>query len=207
MLTFAGLSAFAVFLGIASIGFLFLIVSFASGELFEHGDLVGHDADFHGDVHGGPGVSILSTRILSVFITAFGGFGAIGIHLGHSIEVSTALGVAGGLVFGTIIYLFASFLFSQQASSEVRVSDLAGSIAQVSVAIPKAGVGQVRCTLGESVVEKIARSQDGGEIPANTLVKIEAVVGETVVVRRAEWRKMERRKSKFETRKWKLESG
>jgi hypothetical protein len=186
MLTFAGLSAFAVFLGIASIGFLFLVVSFVSGELFEHGDLAGHDADFHGDVHGGPGVSIFSTRILSVFITAFGGFGAIGIHLGHSTEVSTVIGVAGGLVFGTIIYLFASFLFSQQASSEIRVSDLAGSIAQVSVAIPRAGVGQIRCTLGESVVEKIARSQDGEQIPINTLVKIEAIVGETVVVRRAE---------------------
>ena len=186
MLLFAGFSAFAVFLGIASIGFLFLVVSFVSGELFEHGDLAGHDADFHGDVHGGPGVSILSTRILSVFITAFGGFGAIGIHLGHSTEVSTAIGVAGGLVFGTIIYLFASFLFSQQASSEIRVSDLAGNIAQVSVAIPRAGVGQIRCTLGESVVEKIARSQDGEQIPINTLVKIEAVVGETVVVRRAE---------------------
>ena len=55
MLTFAGFSAFAVFLGIASIGFLFLVVSFVSGELFEHGDLAGHDADFHGDVHGGAG--------------------------------------------------------------------------------------------------------------------------------------------------------
>ncbi len=186
MLLFAGLSAFAVFLGIASIGFLFLIVSFASGELFEHGDLTGHDADFHGDVHGGAGVSIFSTRIVSVFITAFGGFGAIGIHLGHSIEVSTAMGLGGGLVFGTIIYLFASFLFSQQASSDVRVSDLAGRTAQVSVSIPKAGVGQVRCTLGESVLEKIARSQDGEPIPVNALVKIEAIVGETVVVRRAE---------------------
>jgi len=186
MLTFAGLSAFAVFLGIASIGFLILVVSFLSGELFEHGDLAGHDADFHGDVHGGPGVSIFSTRILSVFVTAFGGFGAIGIHLGHSTEVSTVMGVVGGLVFGTLIYLFASFLYSQQASSEVRVSDLAGVVAQVSVAIPKGGLGQVRCTLGESVVEKIARSQDGEPIPANSLVKIEAVVGETVVVRRAE---------------------
>ena len=39
MLLFAGFSAFAVFLGIASIGFLFLVVSFAPGELFEHGDL------------------------------------------------------------------------------------------------------------------------------------------------------------------------
>jgi membrane protein implicated in regulation of membrane protease activity len=186
MWTFAGLSAFAVFLGIASIGFLILVVSFLSGELFEHGDLAGHEADFHGDLHGEAGVSILSTRILSVFVTAFGGFGAIGIHLGYSTELSTVIGVAGGLVFGTIIYLFASFLFSQQASSEVRVSDLAGSIAQVTVAIPRAGVGQIRCAMGESVVEKIARSQDGEQIPLNTLVKIEAIVGETVVVRRAE---------------------
>ena len=186
MLLVAGFSAFAVFLGIASIGFLVLVVSFLSGELFDHGDLAGHDADFHGDVHGGPGVSIFSSRILSVFVTAFGGFGAIGIHLGHSIEVSTIWGGTGGLIFGTIIYLFASFLYSQQASSEVRVSDLAGSTALVSVSIPKAGVGQVRCTLGESVVDKIARSQDGEPIPANTVVKIEAVLGETVVVRRAE---------------------
>jgi len=186
MLLAAGFSAFAVFLGIASIGFLILVVSFLSGELFDHGDLAGHDADFHGDVHGGGGVSIFSTRILSVFVTAFGGFGAIGIHLGYGIEVSTAMGVAGGLLFGTIIYLFASFLYSQQASSEVRVSDLTGNTAQVSVAIPKAGVGQVRCRLGESLVDKIARSQDGEEIPANTVVKIEAVIGETVVVRRAE---------------------
>jgi membrane protein implicated in regulation of membrane protease activity len=96
------------------------------------------------------------------------------------------MGVAGGLVFATIIYLFASFLYSQQASSDVRVSDLVGVVAQVSVSIPKAGVGQVRCTLGESVVDKIARSQDGEQVPVNTLVRIEAVVGETVVVRRAE---------------------
>jgi len=68
----------------------------------------------------------------------------------------------------------------------VRVSDLTGSTAQVSVAIPKAGLGQVRCTVGESVVEKIARSHDSEPIAINTLVKIEAVVGETVVVRRAE---------------------
>lgn len=186
MLLVVKFSAFAVFLGIASIGFLFLVVSFLFGELFGHGDVAGHDADFHGDVQAEAGVSIFSTRVLSVFVTAFGGFGAIGIHLGYGTGVSTALGVAGGLVFGAIIYLFASFLFSQQASSEVRVSDLAGGTAQVSVAIPKGGVGQVRCTLGESVVEKIARSQNGEQIPVNTLVRIEAVVGETVVVRRAE---------------------
>lgn len=184
----AGFSAFAIFLGIASIGFLFLLASFVFGELFGHGDLGGHDADLHGgDVHGDiHGVSFFSTRVLSVFVTAFGGFGAIGIHLGYRIEVATAIGLVGGVIFGGLIYLFAGFLYSQQASSDIRVSELVGRTAQVSVAIPKGGVGQVRCALGESVVEKIARAQDGNEIPSNTAVKIESVLGETVVVKRAE---------------------
>lgn len=181
-----GISAFTIFLAIAAIGFVFLVISFLFGEIFGHGDFGGHDADFHGD-HGGDGhgVSFFSTRILSVFITAFGGFGAIAVHLGYRIEISTGIGLLGGLVFGALIYLFASFLYSQQASSDIRVSELVGRTAQVSVAIPPNGLGQIRCSLGESVVEKIARAYDGDAIPANTLVKIDSIVGETVLVRRA----------------------
>jgi membrane protein implicated in regulation of membrane protease activity len=171
MLILLSFSAFGIFLGIASLGFFFLLFSLVAGDLFGHGD-----------IHGG--VSFFSSRVLSVFITAFGGFGAIGIHLGYSIEISTLLGLVGGAVFGGIIYLFASFLFSQQASSNIRTSDLVGGTAQVTVAIPKAGVGRVRITMGESVVEKIAQAQDGAGIPANTLVIIEKIVGETVLVRR-----------------------
>jgi hypothetical protein len=178
-----GFSAFAIFLGIAAIGFFFLIFSLLFGEFLGHADLDGHDADFHGEIHG---VSFFSTRVLSVFVTAFGGFGAIGIHLGYGVGASTGMGLAGGLFFGAIIYLFAAFLFSQQASSDVRQSDLVGKTAQVSVAIPRAGLGQVRCVLGENALEKIARSADGEEIPVNTSVTIQAIVGETCVVRRAE---------------------
>lgn len=181
--------AFAIFLAIAAIGFLFLVLSFAFGELFGHGDFGGHDADVHGDVHGDlhgdHGVSFFSTRVLSVFITAFGGFGGIGVHLGYRIEIATGLGLVGGIVFGTLIYLFASFLYSQQASSDVRVGELVGRTAEVTVAIPPNGLGQVRCSLGESIVEKIARAHDGDAIPANTVVKIDSIVGETVLVRRA----------------------
>lgn len=177
-------SAFALFLGIAAVGFLFLVFSFLFGEIFGHADLGGHDAGLPDDLHGG--VSFFSTRVLSVFVTAFGGFGAIGIHLGYGTGTSTAIGLGGGVFFGAIIYLFASFLYSQQASSELRVADLVGSTAQVSVAIPKGGVGQIRCRVGETVVEKIARAQGGDEIPAHTLVKVEAIVGETCLVRPAE---------------------
>jgi len=178
-----GISAFTVFLGIAAIGFVFLVVSFLFGEIFGHGDIGAHDPgvhDVHGDAHG---VGIFSTRVLSVFVTAFGGFGAIGIHLGYRIEVSTLIGLLGGVVFGALIYLFASFLYSQQASSDIRVSELVGRTAQVTVAIPENGLGQVRCSLGEGIVEKIARTQDGKAVPVNTSVRIESIVGETVLVR------------------------
>ncbi len=181
------ITAFAVFLGLAAIGFLFLLISLVVGELFDLGDLFGdHDFDAGVDVDGhGGGTSFLSSRVISVFITAFGGFGAIGSHLGYGIGVSTAMGLGSGVVFGGLIYLFVTFLHGQEASSDVRVSDLVGATGQVSVTIPRGGLGQVRCSQGESVVEKIARSQDGEEIPVNTLVKVEAVVGETIWVRRA----------------------
>lgn len=180
MFLLVGFSAFVTFLAIAVFGFVFLVASSVFGDLFEHGD-ISHDVDGHGG-----GASILSSRVLSVFVTAFGGFGAIGTHLGYGVGVSSAMGFGGGLVFGGVIYLFASFLYGQQASSHVRQDDLMGATAQVTVAIPKGGLGQVRFTVGGNAIEKIARSKDGEEIPANTLVKIEQVVGETVLVRRAE---------------------
>jgi membrane protein implicated in regulation of membrane protease activity len=180
MIFLAETSAFVTFLAIAVFGFIFVVASSILGDLFDHGDF-GHDADGHG-----AGPSILSSRILSVFVTAFGAFGAIGIHLGYGIGLSTAMGFGGGVLFAAVIYAFASFLYSQQASSHVRPSDLVGNTAQVSVAIPKGGVGQVRCTLGDTVVEKVARAATNQEIPVNTLVKIQKLVGDVVLVDRAE---------------------
>jgi len=180
MILLAETSAFVTFLAIAVFGFIFVVASSILGDLFDHGDF-GHDADGHG-----AGPSILSSRILSVFVTAFGAFGAIGIHLGYGTGLSTAMGFGGGVLFAGVIYAFATFLYSQQASSHVRTSDLVGNTAQVSVAIPKGGVGQIRCTLGDTVVEKVARAATNEEIPVNTLVKIQKRVGDVVLVDRAE---------------------
>jgi len=177
-------SAFWTFLAIAVFGFVFIIASAVFGDIFEHGD-IGHDMDGHdGEGHGGP--SILASRVLSGFVTAFGSFGAIGSHLDYGLGLSLVMGFGGGVIFAAVIYFFAWFLYSQQASSVFRTGDLKGRTGQVSVAIPKGGVGQVRCTLGDTAIEKIARSVDGGGIAENTLVKVEDIVGETVLVRRAE---------------------
>jgi membrane protein implicated in regulation of membrane protease activity len=173
-------SAFAVFLSIAAVGFLFLLISLIFGGIFEHFE--GHfEHDGIGE-HGGPG--FFSTRVISVFITAFGGFGAIATHFGLSVLPASGVGFASGIFFGSIIYWFARFLFSQQATSEVRSTDVVGRTARVVVAIPAGGVGQVRVHLGEELIDRIARSQDGAAIPDNSVVRIEEVLGEVVVVRR-----------------------
>jgi len=173
------ISAITVFLGIAAVGFLFLLISLIFGELFDLFGDFDHDWD-HDLGHGGPG--FFSSRVLSVFITAFGGIGAIAVSRGYSIFASSLMGFAGGVLLATPVYIFARFLYSQQASSMVQVSDLIGRTAQVTVAIPRGNVGQIRCLLGNEVIEKTARSRDGSAIAFNSLVRVEELIGESVIV-------------------------
>jgi membrane protein implicated in regulation of membrane protease activity len=172
------LSQFSVFLAISAIGFLFLLVALFFGGIFEHLEFSG-DHDFG---HGGPG--FFSTRILSVFITAFGGFGAVGTYYGFGVLGASGVGFLSGFFFACLIWAFAGFLYSQQASSDVRVQEVVGHVARVVVSIPAGGVGQVRCQLGEQMVDKIARSADGQPIAENTAVTVVEVLGDTVVVSR-----------------------
>jgi membrane protein implicated in regulation of membrane protease activity len=173
---FGQVSAFAIFLTIAAIGFLFLLFSLLFGDL-------GHELHFdHGLEHGG--VSFFSTRIISVFITAFGGFGAVATHYGLSTFAASGVGMVSGGFFASLIYAFARFLYGQQASTEVSHSDLVGQTARVVVAIPAGGVGQVRCQVGEQLIDKIARSDDGQSVSEHSSVRIESMLGETAVVRR-----------------------
>jgi membrane protein implicated in regulation of membrane protease activity len=174
-------SQFTVFLTLAAAGFTFLLVSLVFGEVFEH---IGFDHDVDHDLgHGGPG--FLSARVMSVFITTFGGAGALATYYGLAPLPASLAAFLTGLVFASLIYAFARFLYAQQATSEIRGAELVGRQARVTVAIPASGVGQVRCQVGEDLVDKIARSYDGLGIPENSAVTITDVLGEVVVVRPA----------------------
>ena len=85
---------------------------------------------------------------------------------------------------GGAVYAFGRFLWSQQSATEVRTTDLVGQTARVNVAIPEGGLGQVRCRIGEQLVDKIARADDGKAIAENSVVQIQEVLGETVIVKR-----------------------
>src|SRR5688572_29123637 len=177
MFSVSSLNAFSVFLAIAAVGFLFMMISLFFGEILDHFDGgLDHDLD-----HGGPG--FFSTRAMGVFITAFGGFGAVATHYGLTPFPAAMVGLASGLVFGSAVYAFARFLYGQQATSELRSADLVGQSARVVVTIPAGGIGQIRCRLGEELVDKVARANDGLSIPENATVKVEEVLGEVVIVR------------------------
>lgn len=173
---FASLNALTIFIGVAAVGLVFLVVSLLFGELFESFGL--HDG-------GGAGVNghgFIDSRALAVFITAFGGFGAIGIRSGFGVVPSALLGLASGFVLGGSVALFARFLLAQQSSSSVSGTQLVGRTAQVTVTIPAGGVGQISCRVGEERVEKIARSRGGAELKSGALVLIEEFTGDSVIV-------------------------
>ena len=172
------LNAFTVFLAIGALGFLFLMVSLVFGEIFEHLDSsLDHDLD-----HGGPG--FFSTRVMSVFVTAFGGFGAIATHYGLGTVAASVVGFVAGLALAAPVYFFARFLYDQQASSETRTQDFIGQTGRVVVTIPAGGVGQVRCRIGEELVDRIARAREAGTIGENETVVVEEVIGETIIVKK-----------------------
>jgi len=172
----AQFSSISIFLIIGALGLAFLVISFFFGEFFDAFD-IGADLDA-GDDGGG----VFSLKVMSVFVTAFGGISALGVYKGFGVLPSIAFGVTGGFVMGGLVYYFGRLLYAQQSSSHVETADLVGCKAEVIVGIPEGGSGQVRCLFGESMIEKIARSRDGSPIPQHAAVLIEEVFGESVIV-------------------------
>ena len=166
-----------IFLIIGSVGFLFLLVSFVVGDLFDILDL-----DFGTDLDSGHDFGVFDSRVISVFLTAFGGFGAIGTTFGYGAGGSSLFGILGGAVFGAIVFFFGKFLYSQQSSSSVTMDDLIGRTAQVVVSIKPNQLGQISCRIGEERVEKVARTIGDAEIKAGSVVRIDSINSDAVMV-------------------------
>ena len=183
----SNISSLMVFLAIAAVGFIFLIVSSVLGDVF---DGVGIDSGLDG---GADGNSFLDSRVISVFVTSFGGFGAIGIQTGFGIVASSLIGLAGGVVLGGLVSLFARFLQKQQSSSSVGTDKLVGRTAQVIVSgsgryagvsglTQSLGATHVPQGVGEERVEKLARAKDNLEIKAGVIVRIDDSAGDSLIV-------------------------
>jgi len=162
---------------IGGVGFVFLLASLVLGDIFE---MFGGEADLGGD--SGVDFGFLDSRVIAVFITAFGGFGSIAVWSGFGAVASSIAGLLGGVVFGGVVSAFGRFLVGQQASTTVTDSDLVGRTAQVTVTIKPGELGQITTRVGDERVEKLARTSSGGEVRPGSVVKITAVAGDSVIV-------------------------
>jgi membrane protein implicated in regulation of membrane protease activity len=168
---------------IAAFGFLFLLLMLFVGEIFGGDHEIGaHDVSVEHGEAGGGGPSIFSARVMAAFLTAFGVGGVVARYYNLAHPAASGVGVASGIVLAGIVYQFAKFLYMQQASSDVRMTALVGTSAEVSVAIPQGGVGQIALTFGGERSEHIARSADGRALFRGAEVIITGLRGDSVVV-------------------------
>ncbi|HSL24436.1 MAG TPA: hypothetical protein VK886_23070 [Vicinamibacterales bacterium] len=172
-----------IYAAIATFGFLLLIAMLVAGDMFggDHDVGADHGGFEHGDV-GGP--SVFSVRIMAAFLTAFGVGGVVARYYGLSHPAASGVGVVAGVIMAALVFEFARILYSQQASSEVRMAGLVGMSAEVTVAIAEGGVGQIMITAGGERSEHIARSADGRSVPRGAEVVITALRGDSVIVAR-----------------------
>ncbi|HMO79291.1 MAG TPA: hypothetical protein PKD24_00730 [Pyrinomonadaceae bacterium] len=161
---------------IGGLGFVFLLASLILGDIFE---MFGADADIGGDA---ADFGLFDSRVIAVFMTAFGGFGLIGAWSGLGAVTSSLTGLLGGVIFGGVVSAFGRFLIGQQSSSSVTDSDLIGRTAQVTVTIKPGELGQISARIGDERVEKLARTNGSEEIKPGSIVKISAIAGDSVIV-------------------------
>ena len=172
-----------IYILIAAFGLFLLLVMLLAGEIFggDH-DVGGHEIGHGGDADHAGGPSVFSLRIMASFLTAFGVGGVVAryYHLSH--PVASGVGIVCGVVMAGLVFQFAKVLYSQQASSEIRMQGLVGTTAEVSVAIPSGGVGQVALSSGGARSEHIARSVDGLPIARGATVVVIGLGGDSVIV-------------------------
>jgi hypothetical protein len=171
------------FLIIFFLGLVLAALTFAVGELFHFGDA---GADTGGDLSSeGVGHSPFSSRILFVFMTAFGGAGFVARSFDAPLWLALLAAIAGGLVVaGGTFFLIVAPMSRQQGSTRVTLADFVDMEAEVQADIPEGGVGRVSVVAPSSGarVVRAARAQSGKRIPAGTRVRITHAGAEVVTV-------------------------
>ena len=145
---------------------------------------VGHGDAFATTGEAAPVISPLSPATISVFLATFGGVGIILTSLAKvklivSLPVSA---LAGTVVAGFVMVLFYHLFTKVQGSSEARAGRAVGLTGEVTVPVPKDGVGQVAYILRGARLTATARSQDGKPIPGHAPIRIVRRVGNTLYV-------------------------
>lgn len=171
------------FFWIALFGTLMLMLSFlfSGHDEFDHDLDHDHDMDHDGDHSGN--MSILSFKVLWMFIVGFGAGGYFAANAKCTVLVSSLWGLFAGVLMGAIGYALINFLYKRQGNSVVKTEFAVGQTAYVDTTIPSGGVGEVRCVVDGHSEYFRAITKASAPIPTGSAVLVvEATAGGVLVV-------------------------
>lgn len=157
-----------------------LVMSFAGGD----GDGSTGDADDAIGDDDGVGYQFFTIKNMIAFFTFFGWTGVAGINGGLGKGLTIALAVAAGV----IIMLIMAFLFRSMSrlkqSGTLQIKNAVGLVAETYLFIPanRGGFGKVHIKVQGSLHELQAITDDTEQIATGKLVKVIAVVNDSVLV-------------------------
>jgi len=171
---------------------LYGLITVVSGGILFLMAILGADQDIDVDVDadvgldgfeaGGP--SVLSLKLILIFLIGFGLCGFLAAYF-HTQTHHVILALIGGATIWFVSYQALNWLYRQQSSSHVRGASFVGKEAQVTVPIPKGGNGEVFARMDGSnkSIYFNARAQDGdAEYQRGQTVTIRSVEGTTAIV-------------------------
>jgi hypothetical protein len=170
------------FLGLGFAVLSALLSGVLGGHMGPHIDVGGAHVDLGGihtdGTHVGPTdgavhYAPLSPVSIALFFTTFGGVGLLLKKMGQPPLLQIPAAAFSGMVVGGLVaYGFFKVMQATQASSHARAGEELGFEAEVTVAIPNGGLGEIAYVVRGSRFNSPARSVDGKELPAGLKVKI-----------------------------------
>jgi len=151
----------------------------------------GLEADFGGDLELEDGESAGSIQIFTVrnllgFLVGLGWAGLAALEFGFSNLIATLIGIGIGLVM--IIIQTSLFYFMNRLSqpNEPSIKSAVGQMGTVYLTIParRQGMGKVTVII-DGVVRTLNATTSGEEIKTGSLIQVESVLGDALVVSNA----------------------
>ena len=173
-----------VFFTIAAVGFLYVLLTSIVGHDhdFGHGDF-GHDDFGHDAEHAGAEIaSILSPRVVAMFLMGFGAAAGVARFYDLSYPLSCLAGIVAGGLIGGVMFFILEFFAKQQANSLFETKSLVGNIGTVAVTIDGNQPGEVAVSYAGRYGTYVARSQSGEIIGKGSRVMVVEAVGSDLIV-------------------------
>lgn len=156
-----------------------MIMTFIGGEV--DADV---DADGDGDMDGGAGFQFFTFKNLTGFLTIFGWTGIGCIRAGFGTTSTLAISIVCGLIMMLVMATLFYMLSGMVEEGTMRMTNAIGRTGEVYLPIKgnNGGFGKVQINIQGSLHEIQAFTNDEADLSVGTIVKVEKVVDDHILL-------------------------